>query len=50
MNELFDTNVEALSDCEITTEKGKVLFSCRGENTCSATYLGKTLTCDGTKF
>ena len=50
MNELFDTNVEALSDCEITTEKGKVLFSCRGENTCSATYLGKTLTCDGTKL
>lgn len=46
---LISTDVDALAGCEITNKKGEVLFSCSGENTCSETYLGKTLTCDGTK-
>ena len=40
--------VEVLADCEIT-KKGEVVFSCSGDNTCSDTTLGYTLTCDGTK-
>lgn len=43
------SNTEALTDCEITNGKGTVIFSCKGAKTCSETYLGKTLTCDGTK-
>ena len=45
---LLAENVEALSSCEIT-KKGKVVLRCTGDNRCSTTYLGYTLTCDGTK-
>lgn len=43
------SDIEALTDCEIQNSKGKVIFSCTGENTCTETYFGKTLACDGTK-
>ncbi len=46
---LLDDECDALTSCEITSKKGEVVFSCSGENTCSSTHLGYTLTCDGTK-
>lgn len=48
-DDLFSVNVDALADCEISNKGGEIIFSCSGENTCSVTYLGKTLTCDGTQ-
>lgn len=48
MSDLAMENVEALADCEIT-KKGKVVLKCTGTGSCSATYLGYTLTCDGRK-
>jgi hypothetical protein len=41
-------NVEATAACEIS-RGGEVKLSCSGANNCSTTYLGYTLTCDGTK-
>lgn len=58
---MYDDKCEALTACEITETKtvgwGKnrheetiVLFQCDGEKgTCSGTYLGRTLSCSGTK-
>lgn len=43
-----DSDVEALSWCEITKED-KTILSCDGENTCTTRYRGLELTCDGTK-
>lgn len=48
MSDLAMTNVEALADCEVS-KKDKVVLSCAGLGSCSTTYLGYTLTCDGTK-
>lgn len=41
-------NVEAMAFCEIT-KGNKVRLKCDGEGTCSKSYLGYTLTCDGTE-
>jgi hypothetical protein len=41
-------NVEAIAGCEIT-KNGKVVLNCSGGGKCSTTYMGYTLTCDGTK-
>lgn len=47
-SELTDVCIEALTNCEIT--KGdNVKFRCSGDGKCSVTYMGHTLTCDGTK-
>lgn len=48
ISELTLANVEALADCEIT-KGGKVRLRCTGDGTCSKSYLGYTLTCDGTE-
>ena len=49
VSDLAFSEVEALSHCEIT-RKGKIILECDGnEGTCSATYLGYTLTCNGTE-
>ena len=45
---LMLANVEALADCEIT-KGGSVKLKCTGDGSCSKSYLGYTLTCDGTK-
>lgn len=42
------TETEAIAGCEIT-KKGKVVLDCSGTKSCSTTYLGYTLTCDGQK-
>lgn len=48
LSDLTLSNVEATAMCEVT--KGdKVRLKCTGKETCSTTYLGHTLTCDGTK-
>ena len=41
--------IEANANCEIKNKKGEVVFSCSGDESCSDTTLGYTLTCDGTK-
>ena len=46
---ILSSRSEALTDCEIKGPHGSVAFSCSGEGTCSATKMGYTLTCDGTK-
>ena len=48
MSDLMLANVEALADCEIT-KGGSVKLKCTGDGSCSKSYLGYTLTCDGTK-
>ena len=48
MSELALANVEALADCEIT-KGGSMKLKCTGDGSCSKSYLGYTLTCDGTK-
>lgn len=45
---LLSNNVESMSFCEIT-KGGKVRLKCTGAGTCSTTYMGYTLTCDGKK-
>ena len=40
---------EACADCELTNNKGKVIFKCEGSGTCSADKLGYTLTCNSTE-
>lgn len=45
---LFERDVEALSYCEVTNH-GSVKLTCDGDGTCSTTYMGATLVCDGTK-
>jgi hypothetical protein len=42
------TDIEAAADCEVT-KGGSVKLSCSGSGSCSTTYLGYTLTCDGSK-
>lgn len=42
-------NIEAVAECEVTNKRGKVLLKCTGSDSCSTTYMGHTLTCDGTK-
>jgi len=46
---MFSSDIEALSMCEVTF-KGKVRLKCMGEGTCSASYGGAILVCDGTKI
>lgn len=48
MPELALDNIEALAFCEIT-KGNKARLRCDGEGTCSKSYLGYTLTCDGTE-
>ena len=48
LSNLTLNNIEATAMCEVT--KGdKVRLKCTDKETCSTTYLGHTLTCDGTK-
>ena len=49
MSEFALANVEALADCEIT-KGGSTKLTCEGEGTCSKSYLGYVLTCDGTEL
>lgn len=47
---LCESDVEALSSCEVTGIFGQVIFSCSGnEGECKETYKGHTLLCSGTK-
>jgi len=48
MSDLMLANVEALADCEIV-KGGSVKLKCTGDGSCSKSYLGYTLTCDGTE-
>jgi hypothetical protein len=48
MIDLRLADVEAVADCEIV-KNGSVKLKCSGINTCSTSYMGYTLTCDGTK-
>lgn len=41
-------DIEAVAACEVS--KGEnIKFQCEGDDTCSKTVLGHTLTCDGTE-
>lgn len=47
-NDLLLNNVDAMASCEVT-RGSSVKLSCSGSGTCSTTYMGYTLTCDGHK-
>ena len=49
VSDLAFSEVEALSHCEIT-RKGKIILECDGDGSCSDTYLGYTLKCDGKRL
>ena len=49
LSDLALPKVEALAACEIT-KNDNIKLKCDGEGTCSKTYLGYTLTCDGTEI
>lgn len=49
VSDLAFSEVEALSYCEIT-RKGKIVLECDGDGSCSDTYLGYTLKCDGKRL
>lgn len=45
---LCDTDVEALTSCEVTNPHGDVVFSCSGDKgECEKSLGGYTLTCPG---
>lgn len=50
-SDLFSTDVETLSKCEITRNDGEIIvFECAGEEgECSISHWGYTLTCSGGK-